>query len=245
MHEASLHDCNSFVTLTYDDEHLPPWASLRVADFQKFMKRLRRRVSERVRFFHCGEYGDRFLRPHYHALLFGLGFPDAYRIEDSFGGHPQWMSPLLCEVWPLGRATVGEVNFESAAYVARYCVKKMNGKRAEKRYRRVDETTGEYAQVQAEYATMSRRPGIGRGWIERFVSDVYPSDELIVRGHASKPPRYYDDYFKKRDPERFDQVRRDRVRGRVSEDQTPERLSVREVCATARANAFKRRLEAC
>ncbi len=243
MHEASLHDQNSFVTLTYADEALPPWSSLRKKDFQDFMKRLRRRVDVRIRFFHCGEYGDKFLRPHYHALLFGLGFPDAFRIEDSYGGHPQWMSPLLSKVWPAGRATVGEVNFESAAYVARYCIKKVNGKAAESHYLRVDKTTGETAQVQPEYATMSRRPGIGRDWIAKYSSDVYPSDELIVRGHASKPPRYYDDFYKAGHDASFADVKHARARARSREDESPARLSVREVCATARAKLFSRRLE--
>jgi len=249
MHEASLHDRNSFITLTYDNDHLPRGGSLVKVHFQKFMKRLRREAGK-VRFFHCGEYGDRHHRPHYHALLFGLNFPDSLRIEDSFGGHPQWMSPLLSKVWSedkvsIGRATIGELNFESAAYVARYSLKKKHGKRAEAHYERVDSESGELFQAEPEYATMSRRPGIGRGWIEKFSSDVFPSDELVVRGSVSKPPRYYDEYYKARDPGGFEEIKRTRAKGRQRGDETPARLSVREVCATARANLFKRRLEEC
>ncbi len=241
MHEASLHDSNSFVTLTYADEHLPPGASLRKADFQKFMKRLRKRVG-RVRFFHCGEYGEELQRPHYHALLFGFGFPDRTLWSDR-GTGPVFRSDLLESVWPFGQSEIGSVTFESAAYVARYALKKVNGKAAAAHYERVDCETGELFQAEPEYSTMSRRPGIGRGWIERFQSDVYPADELVIRGHACKPPRYYDAYYAKREPLRFAKIKRDRAKGRNRGDETPARLSVREVCATARASLFARRLE--
>jgi len=241
MHEASLHDQNSFVTLTYDDDHLPPGASLRKADFQKFMKRLRKRVG-RVRFFHCGEYGEELLRPHYHALLFGYDFGDKTLWAER-GGNPTFRSVELESLWPVGHSEIGAVTFESAAYVARYCLKKVSGKLAAAHYERVDVESGELFQAEPEYATMSRRPGIGRGWIEKFSSDVYPSDELVIRGHASKPPRYYDTFFAEQDPEGFSRIKLDRARGRNHSDETSERLSVREVCTSARVALYGRRME--
>jgi len=77
MHEASQWDNNVFVTLTYDDEHLPEDQGLDVSEFQRFAKRLRKaRPDDKVRYFHCGEYGEQLQRPHYHALVFNVDFPD-------------------------------------------------------------------------------------------------------------------------------------------------------------------------
>ncbi len=245
MHEAQLHDQNSFVTLTYADEHLPPGGSLRKADFQKFMKRLRRRCSsDRIRFFHCGEYGARLARPHYHALLFGHAFPD--RVPWSVRNeHPVWRSDSLEALWPFGQSEIGSVSFSSAAYVARYVTKKVTGRAAEAHYQSVDRSTGEVVDREPEYATMSRRPGIGHGWLERYFGDVYPSDEVVSRGRAAKPPRYYDNVLSVRDPELWASIKRDRAKARSREDETPARLSVREQCAASRARSFTRRLEEC
>jgi hypothetical protein len=76
LHESSLYDRNAFVTLTYDDEHLPPGGSLNYPDFQRFMKRLRKNSKSPIRFYMGGEYGESTLRPHFHVCLFGYDFPD-------------------------------------------------------------------------------------------------------------------------------------------------------------------------
>ncbi len=239
-----MHEENSFVTLTYADPFLPPGGSLRKADFQKFMKRLRKRVG-RVRFFHCGEYGEQFSRPHYHALLFGFGFPDKKPWADR-GTGLVWRSDLLEEVWPFGQSEIGTVTFESAAYVARYCTKKVTGASAEAHYSRVDASTGEFFSLEPEYATMSRKPGIGRAWLEEFYSDVFPRDHVVSRGREAKPPRYYDQVFADRDPEGFELVKKQRRVDRKIEDETPDRLFVREACTEARVDrSFGRRLEGC
>lgn len=130
VHEASLHDENCFITLTYDPEHLPIYfrddgpalGTLCKEDFQNFMKRLRERIGTKIRFFHCGEYGEQLGRPHYHAIIFGYDFADKTPIEVSDGGHNQFVSEMLTEVWGKGRCTIGAVTFDSAAYVARDCV---------------------------------------------------------------------------------------------------------------------------
>ncbi len=259
MDEAQMHEENSFVTLTYADEFLPSrykvydkrvnelvWTgSVLLSDFQKFMKRLRRVVDERVRFFHCGEYGEDFGRPHYHALLFGFGFPDRTFWLDR-GTGPVFRSELLEELWPKGQSEIGSVTFESAAYVARYVTKKVTGSAAADHYRRVDESTGEFVDLVPEYATMSRRPGIGHTWLEEFYSDVYPGDHVYSRGRKAKPPRYYDEFFRRRDPEGYKRLKEERRRARKREDETPDRLAVREVCAKAGLReSFGRRLEGC
>ena len=155
-HEASLYQDNCFITLTYSDEHLPSDKSLHVDHFQKFMKRLRKRFGEGVRYYHCGEYGEKYMRPHYHACLFNFDFPDK-KIWKENNGNRLYISESLSELWPFGFVTIGDVTFESAAYVARYIMKKVNGDLAESHYERVDWDTGEVYHLKPEYTTMSRR----------------------------------------------------------------------------------------
>ena len=240
MHEASLHEDTSFVTLTYRDEALPRFGSLLMDDWQKFFKRLRRRIDVRLRFMGCGEYGEVSNRPHYHACLFGYAFPDRVHWSTR-GGHDVFRSPLLEEVWPYGQSEIGSLTFESAAYVARYCVKKITGKAAEAHYQCVDPETGEMGSRLPEFATMSRRPGIGAGWFDLFADDVYPSDEVIVNGVATKPPRFYDKLLEVSSPDVATEVSKARRRSRNREDETPARLSVREVCAKSRLTIFQER----
>lgn len=232
MHEASMREDNAFVTLTLDDRHLPADGSLSVRTHQLFLKRLRKRIGVPIRFFLCGEYGEKNGRPHYHACIFGYRFPDRVRWTVR-NGHTVWRSEELESVWPYGQSEIGSLTFESAAYVARYCTKKVTGRGA----------LDHYAGRVPEYAAMSRRPGIGAGWIERFYSDVYPSDEVIVREKSCKPPRYYDQYMEGREPETATRVRRLRSEARRLSEETPERLAVREVCAQARLSTFKREVE--
>lgn len=243
MHEASLHEANCFITLTYDDEHLPYSGSLDKSEWQKFAKRMRKKVGA-FRFFHCGEYGERLARPHYHACIFGFDFPDRRLFKESEGSR-LYTSELLDSLWNRGFATVGDVSFESAAYVSRYVTKKVTGDAAKEHYTRVNEY-GEVFEVSPEYVTMSRRPGIGRGWLERWSNEVYPSDEVVVRGRVCRPPRYYDNVFGESSPGVLEAVKADRIVAlqQHREDLTPARLAVREKCATARMRRFKRTFEA-
>jgi len=239
MHEASLHDDNCFVTLTYDDAHVPRFGSLCMDDWQKFFKRLRRRVGK-VRFFGCGEYGEQFGRPHYHACLFGVAFPDRY-VWTIRGEHEVFRSPLLEAIWTAGQSEIGSLTFDSAAYVARYCVKKVTGRKAGAHYACVDPETGEMSSRVPEFATMSRRPGLGTGWFEKFSDDVFPSDEVIVNGVACKPPRFYDRLLEAAAPDEAARVRKERCVARNREDETAARLRVREVCAEAKLTLYKER----
>lgn len=193
MHEVQMHDDNSFVTLTYAEDKLPPRGCLVVRDFQLFMKRLRKAYApERISFFHCGEYGDENGRPHYHAILFGVSFPDAVLYSRNGRGESLYSSAFLSELWPHGLGLVGAVTFESAAYVARYCVKKITGQQALHYYQRVDAETGEIFHLPPEYATMSLRPGIGKAWFARYGAELEDNDSVVMRGHEMSVPRYYD-----------------------------------------------------
>ncbi len=229
VHEAQMHKQNCFITLTYNDENVPKDGSLCLADWQKFAKRLRREAGP-FRFFHCGEYGADNLRPHYHACIFGLDFIADRGLWKDDGKFPLFRSPLLDKTWGLGFATVGALSFKSAAYVARYVMKKASGN---------DEVSRNG--LRPEYVTMSRRPGIGSAWFKQFKSDVYPSDECVVEGKRYRPPRFYDSLLGAEELDVYKVKRRRAVVNR-SKDLSPERLVVREKCLEARMKIFERNL---
>jgi len=240
-HEASLYQKNAFITLTYNNESLPEFGTLDRKAFPKFIKRLRRRIDGNVRYFHCGEYGEITSRPHYHACLFGFDFEDKYQwtVRNDL---PVWRSPFLEKLWPYGNSEIGSVTFESAAYVARYILKKVTGFAARDHYEIIDPLTGEIRQREPEYTTMSRRPGIGKTWYDQFNQEVFPSDEIIIRGKKQKPPRYYHEQYEIVDPEGAADVSKRRNEHRNRMDETPERLQVREVCTEKRTNLFEREI---
>lgn len=191
MHEASLHEENAFVTLTYDDEHLPAAGSLDPAAFPLFMRRLRKAVRpRRVRYFYCGEYGEQMSRPHYHAVLFNW-FPADAVACGSRGDHRVYRSATLAELWSGGWHEVGDVTFDSAAYVARYVTKKVRGAAAGEHYAAVDPESGEVFARAREFAQMSRRPGIGQGWFQKFSAELEPEGTVIESGQEVPMPRYY------------------------------------------------------
>jgi hypothetical protein len=218
-HEAQLYEDNCFITLTYDPMCLPDDNSLNVKHYQDFMKRLRFRFKGTtpvlnedgieefpIRFFHCGEYGETNGRPHYHACIFNFDFPDKVLWKES-NGNRLYISKSLSELWPFGFCTIGSLTFESAAYVARYIVKKVTGDAATDHYMRVDPATGEITFLKPEYTTMSRRPGIGHGWFDKFSTDVFPHDYIVVNGVKQRPPRYYDGLLETTRPYEFDVIK--------------------------------------
>lgn len=245
MHEASLHDHNAFVTLTYDEDRLPG-RSLVHRDYQLFMKRLRERRERRsVGFFMCGEYGERYLRPHFHACLFGVDFPDRVHLRGK-GDYEEFTSAELERLWGKGQALLGTFTFESAAYVARYCVTTVNGDgqtSLAKSDKYVIDEDGVVEKLVPEYRKMSRRPAIGKRWLERFGrSDVFPDGQIVSRGFKAKAPRYYDKRHEELDPEGFERVRASRMAfaDKNFEEGSTDRLRARE--AVARAGlALKRR----
>ena len=235
MHEASLHDENCFLTLTYSPESLPKNGSLDKRDFQLFMKRLRGRSGKPIRFYHCGEYGEETLRPHYHALLFGFDFADKVLVSER-KGYPIFRSNFLEETWRLGLTEIGSVSFESAAYCTRYLVKSQAvGKTREQRDAWYKDRC-----LEPEYVTMSRRPGIGAAWWSKYKEEVMGNDSVIVGGREVKPARYYDGQFRQSNPKAFASVRRARERASRSEEETGSRLEVRAKVAEAKFNFFKR-----
>jgi len=201
LHEKRMWPHSSYVTLTYNDEFLPPDGSLCVRDLQLFMKKLRwrRRANAQnpIRYFIGGEYGEDNKRPHYHALLFNCGFRDLVFYSNNKRGEPLYTSSELSDLWstdgrPLGFCTVGEVTFDSAVYCAKYALKKVTGDKAFEHYTIVDMdgcVTGERV---PEFATMSRNPGIGAPYFDKYGYEVLDHDSVIINGREVRPPHYYD-----------------------------------------------------
>lgn len=202
MHEAKMHESNCFVTLTYDDDHLPPDLSLCHPHFVAFFKRLREYLRSighpPIRFFMGGEYGEKYSRPHYHSLIFGFYPEDKVFWKMSDSGYPVYTSALLDKAWRFGRVYVGDVTFESASYVARYCLKKSND--GYPRREILDVTTGEIITRAHEYGKMSLRPGIGASFVEKYARDIFMNDRVVVNGHVSPLPRYYDILLERESP---------------------------------------------
>lgn len=192
MHEAQMHEQNSYLTLTFSDEHLPINYSVDPRDMQLFMKRLRKSVHPKtIRFFLGAEYGDQYLRPHYHLIIFGHDFSDKIKFKKNKQGQWLYTSSSLEKLWPYGHATLGDVTFESAAYVARYCTKKVGGEAADTHYLRTHPLHGFICRVRPEFSLMSRMPGIGQSWFDKFKSDLFPSDQCVIDGRVIAVPRFY------------------------------------------------------
>ena len=245
VHEASLYENNCFITLTFSDEYLPKDKSLNVRHWQLFMKRLREKFGENIRFYHCGEYGEKFGRPHYHACLFNFDFPDKKLWKVTTNGHRIYTSEALSKLWGQGFCTIGDVTFESAAYVARYIMKKVNGSDAEEHYQYIDPETGQIFQRKPEYTTMSRRPGIAKAWFDKYYKDVYPGDFVVLNGKKMRPPRYYDTQYEiayPSDHEKLKETRKVNLKKYV-DNNTKERLNVREQVQLLRLKKLIRPLD--
>lgn len=243
-----MHAENCFITLTYAPENLPQYGSLNPDDWTKFCKKLREKIlPQRLRFLQCGEYGEKFARPHHHALIFGYNFPDleVYKKEK---GATLYTSKILSETWGHGLATVGTVTYKSAAYCARYTMKKINGDKKESHYMKLDEETGELHPIHPEYVTMSRRPGLGRSWYEKYSQDVFPDNFVIIQTSPGEPkkrinvPDYYVKLLEKADPDSYAELkirRRKHIKDNASE-YTPERLAAKKKCLNAKITRLKR-----
>jgi len=242
VHEAQLHEFNCFVTLTYDDANLPEHGSLCYRDFQLFMKRLRKHFDDvRIRFFMAGEYGEQLSRPHYHAILFGIDFHDRVVFSKSASGMDNYVSDNLSRLWGKGFCTVSPFSPEAAGYIARYSLKKVVGDMARSHYSRLDAQTGELFTIEPEFARMSTRPGVGAEWFEKFFSDVFPHDAVVIDGSKSKPPRYYEK-LAKRSGYDLTEIKENRVFAAYPKrsDNTRARLAVKEQVTMAAIQSLKR-----
>jgi hypothetical protein len=211
-HEASQHKHNSFITLTYSPEHLPHNSTFDFNHITLFIKKLRNHICienkckqhyinkknkptfgctgkcPKIKTFGCAEYGEKGGRPHYHILIFGYEFPDAYYWRKSNNPRMKcnlYRSPSLEKIWPYGHSEIGSVTMQSAGYVARYVVKKNKTKR---------EIEKELGRFHEKAICVSRKEGIGLTWLKKHYTDVYTEDLKTRKGTIAKmkPPKYYD-----------------------------------------------------
>lgn len=207
MHEASLYDQNCFLTLTYDDEHLPKNGSLDYEAPVKFLKALRKTQPQKIRSYGCAEYGEKLKRPHYHLCLFNYK-PNNLKIQKKQNETTLYTSDELTKLWPYGFSTIGDLTFESAAYVARYVTKKISGPMSKTHYESIDSTTGEITDLLPERSiSVSRMPGLGRPWLEKNRDFLLNHDFIVSRGKPMRPPKYYDRLLEQTHPERFAEIK--------------------------------------
>lgn len=246
MLELQYHKSSYFVTLTYNEEHVPhswyanpesgealPSLTLRKTDCQKFMKRLRKNFpDQKIRFFLCGEYGPETFRPHYHAILFGLELNDLVVYKKSPEGFVYYTSDSLQRCWstlltrkqdgqpqfsPIGQVLIAQVTWETCAYTARYITKKLTGPES-------DFYTD--FNIEPPFVLMSRRPGIARQYYDDH-PDVMEYEYLNVKtdkgGRKFRPPKYFDYLYDLEYPDEF--AERKKVRQQMAEAAKAAKLS--------------------
>lgn len=164
-HESSYHDDMSFVTLTYDKEHLPPNGCLMKHHLQNFFKRLRGDIyGKKIKHYSVGEYGDKGDRPHYHCIIFGLNDVDAIRRN-----------------WKCGNVFSGTVTPASIGYVTSYCNKKLTGGKAVETYH-----------VQGRISPFSiQSNGLGKRYAIDNKKQTLDNGYMTMQGRKYSIPRYY------------------------------------------------------
>jgi len=237
MHEAKLHKRNCFVTLTLRE----PQESLDHSQWQLFAKRVRRKMGP-FRFYMAGEYGEERGRPHFHALLFGLDFDDKEYLGKSPGGSKLFVSDSLSELWGLGHTSIGDVTFESAAYVARYVMKKVTGDAAAEHY---GARVPEYCRCSTGGRSGLR--GIGFGWFEKFgKSDVVPDGSVLINGVRAAAPRYYRKLMREKYPLTYRGVQFAHEVARAARERKDfsdnSRLKAKALVTDARMGMLKRKI---
>lgn len=248
-HEALFWESNWFLTWTFGDGHYPPDGCVRREVIQDSFKRLRERAKRRgllegpgLRKFYNAEYGSQTQRAHYHAIVFGLKLPDLVVWKNNERGERLWTSAFLDEAWGFGRVMVGAVTPTSAAYVAGYCLRDTSAKHSP--YGFVDVDTGEFRERVAPFVGMSRRPGIGRGFFDKFRGDVFPRDFALIEGRKVPTPKYYRRLLETANPVLAAELKAKREASVYSpeskRERRPARLAVREVCKVAQVGSGKR-----
>lgn len=192
VHEAAMHEKNSFITLTYDPKIKNP-TRLDYRDFQLFMKKLRKLTDKKIGFFTTGEYGDETKRPHWHAIIFGWEPPDQKYLYSNDRGDKIYTSQTLDKTWSYGNTQTGAVTFESAGYCARYAAKKLcHGQDQNHDYHPISKKSSKHA--------------IGKAWLEKYWRDAFNTGEIILL-HSdntvsrSSIPRYYEKWLKQHQPD--------------------------------------------
>lgn len=241
QHESKLYEENCFLTLTYSNEAIPSDYSLDLRHVQLFIKKLRKSLQPKlIRFYACGEYGPDKGRPHYHLIIFNHQFPDK-KFFKMINQKPHYTSQLLTNLWSHGFATTADFSFQAAAYVARYVTKKIknNDEYGANYYYRLSPIDGQYHFVKPEFSVMSRRPGIGHKYVEKYKSDFYPSGFVVVDGIKHSPPHYYVSKLSEEEQQHLKRAARRKALV-YKPHQTTERRLARAAVRDARIQRLKR-----
>lgn len=253
QHEARLWDRSVFVTLTYDDAHLPWHGGLLYPHLQGFFKRLRKAyrgdhsIPEAggklpIRFFAAGEYGAQTDRAHWHILLFNWCPPDF----DYLSGRSGIELPSMLRLWPFGSHRVDMFSSGRASYIAGYSAKKVRGKEAARRYEVMNMENGELYQRRAEFCQMSRKPGIGIWYFRRHRKDFERGFVEAEGGVRKRMPRLYAEYLKAEVPgyaELLESRRQEYLAKLDPDEQMDDRLAVREKVHRSRIGTFRKERE--
>ncbi|QCQ84910.1 replication initiator protein [Blackfly microvirus SF02] len=236
MHENRMHKQSAFLTLTYSNDTLPRDGSLVKRHLQLFHKKLHNRLLRSrgvgIRYYSCGEYGSLNQRPHYHVLSFGYDPPDKLLYSRNHRDEPIYSSRELDAMWGYGDTKVGEVTFESASYVARYCLKKVSAAVREAGHYVVYDADGVIHERLPEFQLFSTNPGIGSSYFDRYKDEIMAHDTIIMGNREVPSVRYYDKKIEAIDPLRYKQIKRNRVRKAllVSKIEAgPDRMRVKEL----------------
>lgn len=242
-HELSRWDHNSFVTLTYDEEHLPLNGHLDAGALTRFIKRLRKQSETRhtsiirdwsstLRYLACGEYGTQNQRPHYHILTFNCGFADQYRVSPTL-----YESPELAHLWPFGQARFGPADTGAAGnYIAQYTTKQIRrnkGQRKDDGYENdgYADPDGVWIPKPTPFLRMSTKPAIGLRWLEKYKTDL-THGYLVEDGYRQRIPRAYMKTLKRTDPnlqEEIDFRAYTHRRKHQTDNNEPARLAAAEI----------------
>lgn len=225
MLEAQQYENNAFITLTYSDKNakwviganretgeVEPVTTLVPEHLTKFMKDLRRYYEYHynhngIRFYACGEYGSQTHRAHFHLIIFNLPIYDKEKFFINKSGEQIYLSKTIDKIWEKGLTSVGDVTWNSAAYVARYVMKKIKGPEAEETYKKLG--------IVPEFVRMSRKPGIAWQYFKDNKDAIYECDEIIITGKKGvaekiKPCKYYDRLFDLDSPEAMQSIKEQR-----------------------------------
>lgn len=201
-------------------------------------------AESQISYYMAGEYGSKNRRPHFHACLFNYQFLDKKYYSTTNTKSKLYVSELLTYLWGKGFTSIGDVNIQSAAYIARYIISKQTGKNASQYYQYIDPDTGEICELRPEYNRMSLKTPIGKNWFNKYHTDVYPEGTVRTRTGPARSPRYYDKLFQELDEVSYDEMKKQReLEGRARRgDNTPQRLQAKERVKLAQVNQLLRKL---
>lgn len=213
---------NCFVTLTYNDENLPDGGYLSKEDIQKFLKRLRYyetgieewenpqngKTEKPIRYLLCGEYGPNGTRrAHYHLLIFNWKPEKLKFYKENHNGDKLYTSKQINEIWGKGFATIGELNYKSACYVARYCTKKM--------FNNIKHAELKKMEIQPEFILMSRNGGIGIKHWKQYKKEILKREGILIKikdkVKNKRIPKYYERKYKEENEKQYEKYRTKKI----------------------------------